>query len=177
GFAGVGKATAYEIEYGGERVVLVAIASASGDTVANTDALYVKLKEAIESYNDPTARFLLRSFNKMLFDVVAKILVSDDREFDKVREKVEDALKEEFSFENRDFGQAVALSEVYSVIQAVEGVEAVDIEKLHKHGLGSAPSPVPESVIRAEGVEEEGVVIPSLLLVNEEGITVEKMAG
>jgi hypothetical protein len=176
GFAGVGKATAYEIEYRGERVVLAAIASASGDIVADTDELYVRLKDAIESYNDPTTRFQLRSFNKMLFDVGAKILVSADREFEDVKEKVEDALKEAFSFESRDFGQAVSLSEVFSVIQGVEGVEAVDVDRLHKHEPNVSPGPSPESIIRAEGVNHEGAILPSLLLVNEEGITVEKMA-
>lgn len=173
GFAGVGKATAYEVEYEGERVMLVAVASSSGDTVDDTDELYGNLKAAIESYKDPTARFILRSYNKMSFDMKARILVSDDREFEGVKEDVKEALKEAFSFESRDFGQAVPLSEVVSIIQGVEGVEAVDVESLHKHGS----SPTLESVIRATGVEQEGAVVPSLLLVNEEGITLEEMAG
>jgi hypothetical protein len=173
GFAGVGKATAYEIEYEGERVMLVAVASSSGDTVDETDELYKNLKSAIESYKDPTARFILRSYNKMSFDVKAKILVSEDREFEDIQEDVKDALKEAFSFESRDFGQAVPLSEVVSIIQGVEGVEAVDVESLYKHESG----PTLESIIRATGVPEEGAVMPSLLLVNEEGITLEEMAG
>jgi hypothetical protein len=176
GFGGVGKATAYEIEYSGERVVLVAIASASGGMVSNTDELYVRLKAAIESYNDPTTRFQLRSFNKMLFDIRAKILVSHDREFQDIKDKVEEALKEAFSFERRDFGQAVSVSEVFSVIQDVEGVEAVDVDRLHKHEPNVAPGPSPEGIIRAEGINHEGAILPSLLLVNEEGITVEEMA-
>jgi uncharacterized phage protein gp47/JayE len=175
GFAGVGKATAYEVEYGGERLVLVAIASASGDTVTDKDELYRKLKVAIDSYKDPTARFLLRSFNKMLFDVRTKILVSEDREFEDVKADVKDALKKAFSFESRDFGQAVPLSEVFSVIQGVKGVKAVDIENLDKHEPGLRSNAPPVSVIRAEGVDQEGAVVPSLLLVNEEGITVEEM--
>jgi hypothetical protein len=175
GFAGVGKATAYEVEYGGERLVLVAIASASGDTVTDKDELYRKLKVAIDSYKDPTARFLLRSFNKMLFDVRTKILVSEDREFEDVKADVKDALKKAFSFESRDFGQAVPLSEVFSVIQGVKGVKAVDIENLDKHKPGLTSNAPSVSVIRAEGVDQEGAVVPSLLLVNEEGITVEEM--
>jgi hypothetical protein len=175
GFAGVGKATAYEVEYGGERLVLVAVASASGDTVTDKDELYRKLKVAIDSYKDPTARFLLRSFNKMLFDVRTKILVSEDREFEDVKVDVKDALKKAFSFESRDFGQAVPLSEVFSVIQGVKGVKAVDIENLDKHEPGLTSNAPDVSVIRAEGVDQEGAVVPSLLLVNEEGITVEEM--
>jgi uncharacterized phage protein gp47/JayE len=177
GFAGVGKAAAYEVEYRGDRIVLVAIASANGDTVTDKDELYRKLKVAIDSYKDPTARFLLRSFNKMLFDIRTKVLVSEDREFEDVKADVKDALKKAFSFESRDFGQSVTLSEVFSVIQGVKGVKAVDIEYPNKHkpGLLISTNALPEGIIRAEAVEQEGAVVPSLLLVNEEGITVEEM--
>jgi len=173
GFAGVGKASSYEVEYEDERVMLVAVASSSGGTVDDTDELYGNLKSAIESYNDPTARFILRSYNNRSFDVKAKILISGDREFEDVRKNVKDTLKDAFSFESREFGQAVPRSEVVSVIQGVEGVEAVDIDNLHEHGS----SPSLERIIRATSVEKEGAMVPSLLLVNEEGITLEEMTA
>lgn len=176
GFAGVGKSVAYEMEYGGERVVLVAIASSSGDAVNYTDMLYINLKAAIESYKDPTARFLLRSYNKMSFDIRAKVLISKDRDSEIVKRAVKDTLKESFSFESRAFGQAVSLSEVVSVIQGVGGVEAVDIEAFHEHVPGSSVASKSERIIRATPVKQEGAIVPSLLLVNNEGITLEEMA-
>jgi hypothetical protein len=177
GFAGVGKATSYEIEFGGGPVVLVAIASSEGNTVGNKDELYIKLDLAIAKYKDPTTTFLLRSYQKMAFNVRAKILVSVDMEFEAVKQDVEEALKAAFSFEKRDFGQAVTLSEVMSLIQGVEGVEAVDIESLYQHDPLSTSEPKePEPIIPAIAVEQQdGVKIPSLLLINEQEIAVEEM--
>jgi len=177
GFAGVGKATSYEIEFGGGPVVLVAIASSEGNTVGNKDELYIKLDLAIAKYKDPTTTFLLRSYQKMAFNVRAKILVSVDMEFEAVKQDVEEALKAAFSFEKRDFGQAVTLSEVISLIQGVEGVEAVDIESLYQHDPLSTSEPKePEPIIPAIAVEQQdGVKIPSLLLINEQEIAVEEM--
>jgi hypothetical protein len=174
GFAGVGKATSYEIEFGGGRVVLVAIASSEGNTVDTTDELYTKLHEAIEKQKDPTTTFLLKSYHKMGFNVRAKILVSVDMEFEDVKQDVEEALKAAFSFEKRDFGQAVTLSEVMSLIQSVEGVKAVDIDSLHDSNSTSEPEE-PEPIIPASAFEQDGVKIPSLLVINGQEIDVEKM--
>ena len=104
-------------------------------------------------------------------------MVSGDREFDDVKAAVKDGLKEAFSFESRDFGQAVTISEVISVIQGVEGVEAVDIEYLYEHTEDSGPKvKKKEDMIRAVGKEDaDSVTIPSLLLINEDKITLEKM--
>jgi hypothetical protein len=158
--------------------VLVAIASSTGKTVNDMDDLYMFLRDAIEKHKDPSARFLLRSYNRKGFNVSAKILASKDMEFAKVKLDVENALKETFSFDNRDFGQAVTLSEVMSVIQRVEGVDAVDIDSLYEYLPGSTSAPAkPEGIIHALGIEQEdGAIIPSLLLVNGEGITVEKIS-
>jgi hypothetical protein len=179
GFAGVGKATSYEIEFGGKPVVLVAIASSEGNTVGNKDELYTKLDLAIAKYKDPTTTFLLTSYKKMAFNVHAKILVSVDMEFEDVKHQVEDTLKAAFSFEKRDFGQAVTLSEVMSLIQGVEGVEAVDIESLYQHNPLSTSEPKePEPIIPATAVkQQDGAKIPSLLVINEQGITVEEMSA
>jgi Baseplate J-like protein len=179
GFAGVGKATSYEIELGEGWVVLVAIASSEGNTVNDSDELYTTLYETIEKYKDPSTTFLLRSYKKRAFNVDARILVSADMEFEDVKQDVEDALKAAFSFENRDFGEAVTLSEVISIMQKVKGVKAVDVESLYEHVPSSISEPPkkPESIVRATGVKQDGVVIPSLLTINEEGIAVEEMSA
>ncbi len=45
-----------------------------------------------------------------------------------------DALREEFSFANRNFGQPVVLSEVIALLQNVAGVVAVDLDSLYRTG-------------------------------------------
>jgi hypothetical protein len=176
GFAGVGKAMSFMVRVGGDNLVLVAVSAEGGEEL---DVDHRKtLAEAIELYKDPAARFTVRSFLPRAFNVEAMIIVSGDREFDDVKTVVEDALKEAFSFENRDFGQAVTISEVISVIQGVEGVEAVDIEYLYEHTAEDGGGPKvkkKEDMIRAAGkADADGVMIPSLLLINENGITLEK---
>jgi hypothetical protein len=172
-FAGIGKATSYRVRIGGVEMVLVAVSGENGEKI-DTD-LHDNLVGAIESYKDPAAQFTLRSFKPRAFDVEAKILVSSDREFEDVEAKVRAALKSAFSFDNRDFGQAVTISEVTSVIQSVEGVEAVDIDWLYEHKESSSVK-TRDDIIRATGVEDDDhVIIPSLLLINNDKITIQEM--
>ncbi len=107
GFAGVGKATSYTVQLDGTDIVVVAVASSDGEIVCSSSDLYLNLVDAIELYKDPSTPFLVRSFNKRLFDIRAKILVASDRDFEETRVKVKDSLKETFSFTNRPFGLAV----------------------------------------------------------------------
>jgi hypothetical protein len=51
---------------------------------------------------------------------------------DKVLAAVEQALRDQFAFDARQFGQPVALSEVVAVMQSVAGVVAVDMDKLYR---------------------------------------------
>jgi hypothetical protein len=176
GFAGVGKAMSYMVKVGGDNVVLVAV-SAEGGEELDVDQRKT-LAEAIKLYKDPAARFTVRSFVPRTFNVEAKIIVSGDREFDDAKAAVKDVLKEAFSFESRDFGQAVTISEVVSVIQGVEEVQAVDIEYLYEHTAEDDVGPKvkkKENMIRAGGREDaDGIKIPSLVLINKNGITLER---
>jgi hypothetical protein len=56
----------------------------------------------------------------------------------------------------------------------VEGVKAVDIDSLHDSNSTSEPEE-PEPIIPASAFEQDGVKIPSLLVINGQEIDVEKM--
>ncbi|AIF82572.1 conserved hypothetical protein, phage tail-like region [Candidatus Nitrososphaera evergladensis SR1] len=173
GFQGIGKAGSYPIRIGNDNVVLVAVATASGAELKKTDNLYSKLEQAIENYKDPASRFILSSFKARLFDVDARIKVSSDRKFEDVQAELKSALKETFSFEKRNFGQAVTLSEVVSVMQGVEGVVAVEVKSIYDHDIKE-----PTDVVRARdpnGVQSDGIPVPVLLLINADGISLDKM--
>jgi hypothetical protein len=153
--------------------VLLAVSGENGEPI--DPDLHNNLAQAVESFKDPAAQFTLRSFKLRTFDVEAKILVSGDREFEDVQDSVKAALKNSFSFDNRDFGQAVTISEVTSVIQSVHGVEAVDIEWMYEH-KDNGPAKSRDYIIQAKGVEDaDHVIIPSLLLINGDKITIEEM--
>src|SRR5262249_14773813 len=62
------------------------------------------------------------------------VRVDADFERAKVLAAVEQTLRDHFAFAARSFGQPVMLSAVISVIQAVPGVIAVDVDKLYRSG-------------------------------------------
>ncbi len=52
----------------------------------------------------------------------------------KIKSTVIDELSKTFSFEARQFGQDITLSEVMTTIQKVKGIIAVDVDKLFETG-------------------------------------------
>src|SRR5215213_10232467 len=133
-FVGVGKAHSMWIWDGEKRIVYLTIASMDGAKVDPSPELYQDLTEAINKYKDPVARFKLGAPEIRSFNVEAGILVSEEFEFKKVKLIVEEALKRVFSYEARQFGQNVTLSEVISTIQGVEGVTAAKVDSLYLTG-------------------------------------------
>jgi hypothetical protein len=112
--------------------VYLTIASEEGTKVDPGSELYQHLNEAINKYKDPVARFKIGDPEIKSFNVKAAILVLEEGfEFKKVKLEVEETLKRVFSYEARQFGQSITLSEVISTIQRVEGVSAVKIDSLY----------------------------------------------
>src|SRR4029434_1498096 len=66
------------------------------------------------------------------FRLAASVKVHPDHLPDKVLAAVEQAVRAQFSFTARQFGQLVALSEVIAVMQSVSGVMAVDVDQLYR---------------------------------------------
>ena len=74
---------------------------------------------------------MLDSFIKKTFSITAKIKVSEGMLSDKVLMSIKNVILDTFSFEKRQFGQPVTLSEVVTLIQNVQGVIFVDLDELH----------------------------------------------
>jgi hypothetical protein len=66
----------------------------------------------------------------MLLVISARLRLLPDYEWEAVVPQVRAALLEAFSFDRRDLGQDVLLSEALSVVQAVPGVAYVDVDVL-----------------------------------------------
>ncbi|MGB9182311.1 MAG: putative baseplate assembly protein [Pyrinomonadaceae bacterium] len=132
-FAGIGKALATWTWNGERRGVFVTIAGPAGATIAKTGDPYEKLLAAMLASGDPTVPLNVESYTPRLFRIVARVKVKQpDYLPEKVLPVVEQKLRDEFSFDARRFGQPVALSEVVKVMQSVEGVVAVDVDKLYR---------------------------------------------
>lgn len=133
-FGGIGKAQAVPSYYGGRRIVRLTIASVRGDVIEETTKLYENLSKAIEKYSDPSLNVVIGSFDKLLFDISAKIAISDEYQKEIILSNITETLLDNFSFQMRRFRQPVTLSEVMATIQKVKGVIAVAVQKLYVHG-------------------------------------------
>jgi phage-related baseplate assembly protein len=80
----------------------------------------------------------VKSYQSGLFRVTASLKIDPAYIPEKVLADAEQKLRDEFSFENRSFGQPVHLSEVFTVLQQVTGVIAVNITALYRSNESSA---------------------------------------
>lgn len=127
-FAGIGKARAAELSDGRRRVVFVTIAGAEDIPIDYHSDLYVNLLSALHKLGDPHLQIRVETRELMLLVISAKVRVKSDYLWDKVEPLIKAELLDTFSFERRDLGQDVLLSEVISAIQGVQGVDYVDVD-------------------------------------------------
>ena len=165
-FAGIGKAQAIWIWDGEKKKVHISIASANGGVVDSHSELFDNLVEAINTFKDPVLKFSMESFSKLTFDLKANILVTgEEKERENIFSVVRDTLNAKFSFESREFGQPVTVSEVMSVIQQVKGVVAVDINYLCRSDKKEeiCISSIPSSIAHWDDTKGE-IALPNYLL-------------
>jgi len=172
-FAGIGKAQAVSIPLGQSKAVQITIGSSSGKEVDRGSELFKNLIKAIDAMRDPVARVrervFVESFQLQTFSLEAGVLIDPRHVAEEVLARVEADLRWTFSFENRNFGQFVTAAEVLAVIQAVEGVIAVDLDKLKRDDAPKIGTSL-KSVLEAERAridKESGAILPAeLLLLN-----------
>lgn len=160
-FAGVTKALATWTWNGMERVIFLTIAGPNGDPVPPGAKLRTDLAASLRRFGDPHIPLRLGSYKPAFFRIVANVAVDGDHVGSIVMAAVKAALQSRFSFEARAFGQPVELSEVVAVMQRVEGVLYVDIDKLYRadgtpdrvaHLTAAPPKPQPDGSVSAAEV-------------------------
>jgi hypothetical protein len=136
GFAGIAKARAERVKLPHLPApgVVLTVAGEEAAPVLETGEFYQTLRKALVDSGIPFARFQLRNFQLRYFFLAAKILPHPDYVADDVRAAAEQALREAFSFEARDFAKNVFASQVLTVLQQVEGVEAALVGRLYATG-------------------------------------------
>ena len=137
-FAGIAKVLATWTWMGQQRGVFLTVAGPQGAAVG-TD-LITKLVHQLRKLGDPYVPLQVKSYQKALFQLTGSIHVQADYSPSSVLTAVKQTLATAFSFENRDFGQGVTLSEVLTVMQDVPGVTAVDIDTLTRDQLNNTPN-------------------------------------
>ncbi len=133
-FAGIAKARATWTSDGQTRGVFVTVAGPKGAAIPAGSKPMTNLIAAMQDAGNPHVPLRVETYRRALFRLFALVDINPDYLPDKVVAAVTQALRDEFSFDARVFGQDVALSEVVALIQAVPGVVAVDVTKLYRVG-------------------------------------------
>jgi predicted phage baseplate assembly protein len=131
-FAGVAKALATWTWDGQTKRVFITVAGPDGAEIKADSDTYINLLAALQEAGDPFVSLRVKSYRPAYFRFAGKIKVNPDYETDAVLAAVESALRAQFSFGVRAFGQPVFLSEVIAAVQAVPGLVAVDVSKLYR---------------------------------------------
>lgn len=127
-FAGIGKASATRLTDTGGRFVHITVAGVDDVPIDPTSDLFTNFVASLRGAGDPYLRTCVDPRELVLLVLVANVRVNRDYLWEKVEPKLRAALLGAFSFERRALGQSVAASEVLAVMQAVKGVDYVDID-------------------------------------------------
>ncbi len=172
-FAGIGKASAVRLSDGRRQLVHVTIAGVNDIPIDKTPGLYGSLVKALRQFGDPHQAIQVDVRELMLIVLSANVCILPDYQWESVVPKVRARLLDVFSFERRELGQDVILSEIVSTIQAVEGVAYVDVDKLRgvpekdAEGQLLTPKAISDSVLQPITLPEP----LSRLSVNMAGVT------
>lgn len=122
-FAGVAKAHAVWVWTPRGRGVLVHVAGPDEVEFDRAkDALPGNLADALLSHGNPLTPVVVRAGKVSRFVLAGTVTAGSDRIAEDVKAALDAALEKAFCYDERDFGQAVALSEVLEVIHSVPGV-------------------------------------------------------
>ncbi|MDD7926956.1 putative baseplate assembly protein [Actinomycetospora chibensis] len=128
-FAGIGKAAVAELAQGRSRIVHLTVAGVDDAPLEGSDVV-ANLRAALIRFGDPDQPFLIEVRQLLALVVAAKVAVLPDRRWDDVQPAIRTALIDCFGFARRDLAQDVTAGEVTAAIQAVPGVDFVDLDKL-----------------------------------------------
>jgi hypothetical protein len=140
-YAGIGKASAQRLSDGHLQVVHLTIAGADDIPIDENSDLYRNLLQALHQFGDPFQPIQVKTRELMLLVVSAKVRLQPDYQWESVAPKIRAAVLDAFSFERRELGQSVFLSEVISAIQQVAGVGYVDVDVLDSVSETEATAP------------------------------------
>ena len=129
-YAGIGKALAMRLTDQHKQLIYITIAGAEDIPIDQNSALYRNMIRSIGRFGDPHQSFRVDLRELLVMVISAKVRLRPDYLWEKVEPKIRTALLEAFGFDGRALGQDTPDSEVLATIQAVEGVDYVDLDIL-----------------------------------------------
>jgi predicted phage baseplate assembly protein len=140
-FAGIGKAYSASLSDGRREVVHLTIAGAEDAPIDALSDLYRNLLLALARFGDPNTPLQVALREAVFLFISARVKVLEDYLWANVEPKIRAALLDTFSFERRELGQDVLLSEVIQKIQGIAGVDYVDVDLLEGVSESDAADP------------------------------------
>ncbi len=132
----VAKASAYVDWDGEEQAVFVVVAGAGGSSLANS----VKdIAASLDALRDTNRKMNVMPHVSLPVEVKIDVIADTAYTLEAVQASIESALEGLFLFDNRNLGQPVFLSDFYRVLQAQDGVVAVDLDLLRPKGVAGMP--------------------------------------
>ncbi len=127
-FAGIGKASSRRLSDGRKLLVHLTIAGNDDIAINPTTDLYQALQQALLGAGDPyqPLQIALRRLKVLVMSASVKIL--SDYAWETVAANLRTTLLALYSFDNRELGQSAFLSEAVSAMQAVGGVQYVNMQ-------------------------------------------------
>lgn len=172
-FAGIGKARADRLWNGAGFSVCLTLADENGNPFVARAETVTALRGALQNAHVPGPSIEIRSFLPLFFNLQALLRINDRYGGESVIEAARRALEAAFSFHERGFGQAVTAAEVMTRLQDVEGVVAVDLDRLFRTDDPGGPLQTrPAVILPAAQPHWDGTALrdAELLLINPAGV-------
>jgi hypothetical protein len=133
-YLGIAKASARWAWSGETRSIIVTVAGPGGEVIASNSDLAKRLRTSMQTFGDPHVPISIVPAAQRLFALSANVRVDPALVKETVFAAAKQTVIDKFSFDGRDFGQPVSLSEVYAVLAGVPGVLAADVRAFYAIG-------------------------------------------
>jgi hypothetical protein len=135
--------------------------------------LHGNLLAALAQAGDPNIPVALLSYTPGLVRMQARLKIDPDHETQLVLAAADAAVRQSLAFAARDFGEPVAASRVTALLQAVPGVQAVDMDTLYR----ALETPALQSILFAASPQSgaAGLAAAELLTLDPGGLGLEVM--
>ena len=131
-YTGIAKARAVKKFENEQEMIQLTIAGENGEVIAEHSSRYDSFTRSLDQHRDINQMVRVIPHENRPLAITAQIKVDTPRYVEEtVRAGVREAVLRFFGFENMQLGQAVHLSDIYAVIQAVEGVVGTLIVHLY----------------------------------------------
>lgn len=175
----VAKAAATWVWDGLSRAVHLTVAGQKAGLFEPPDL--ARIHASLTTQRDPNNRLLIDNFVRVRITITTSVSIADTHIAQEVAKDAREALLKHLSFEALEFGETIYLSDIYRVLQDVDGVTSLDIDLFHfknrsldhlaERGANNAPvqqylrifpaRPMPNEPFRIRPAEQAWVEVPS----------------